>query len=124
MSCWKPPCATSESAGGSNQLIGSLEIHRYTRLPNQRQKTRPSRLDRQLRPRPNREFDGRSKLKIAEQSFTVDAAKIWNNAQMENKKRCFASNGKKVIIIYCKNSLFKYQGKLINIDLSPCEQSE
>ena len=38
----KTPCAISELAGGSNQFIGSLEIHRYTRLPNQPQKTRPS----------------------------------------------------------------------------------
>ena len=47
----------------------------------------------------------------------MDAAKIWNNAQMEIKNAISLPMATKPSELTAKNSLFKYQGKLINIDL-------
>ena len=41
--------------------------------------------DRKLRPRMYRELDDNAKLKVAEQSFTIDVAKLWNKGPEDIK---------------------------------------
>ena len=58
---------------------------------------------RELRKQPNRIFNDRCKLKRSEQSFHVDAARIWNISPPEIKAANNINAAKKAIDIYCKS---------------------
>ena len=56
----------------------------------------------ELRPQPNRIFNDTCRLKKSEQSFNVDAARIWNVAPKEIINAPTLHGAKKLIEAYCK----------------------
>ena len=55
-----------------------------------------------LRNQTNRIFNDSTKLKIAEQSFNIDAAKLWNNAPEETRTAATIEIAKRAIKIIVK----------------------
>ena len=60
-------------------------------------------LTRALRPTSTRELKDNAKSRLGEQSFCINAGKIWNNAPSNIKEAKTLSLAKKLIKIYCKN---------------------
>ena len=59
--------------------------------------------DINLRPRLNRIFNDSAKRRVAQSSFHIDAARIWNGAPMEIRDSITLSEAKKQIKKYCKS---------------------
>ena len=57
---------------------------------------------RTLRLKSNRTFNDTSRLVLAEHSFTIDAAKLWNNAPVEVTSAKCLSHAKRTILVHVK----------------------
>ena len=76
-------------------VVGSpISLDPYTTQPN---------LNLELRPRGNRIFNDSAKLKIAESSFNIDAARLWNNCPMDIRSSTSLMEAKRLIKKYAKS---------------------
>ena len=93
-----------------NQLaaqIKLLEVWKAVHIPGYAVAMDPYNQERphnthHLRNQTNRIFNDSTKLKIAEQSFNIDAAKLWNNAPEETRTAATIEIAKRAIKIIVK----------------------
>ena len=56
-----------------------------------------------LRPQPNRVFNDSSRLHLAESSFTIDAARVWNHSPLDVRSATSLDIAKKRIRLFVKS---------------------